>query len=59
MMQATIVLINSSKAYMILDDVEFLHDGHALQHKEQAALPQQQANCAALQSPKTAPINAS
>jgi len=36
---------------MILDDVELLHDGQALQHNPQAALPQQQASCVAAQVP--------
>ena len=43
-MQATIVPINNITAYINRDDVEFLHEGHAEQHKEQAALPQQQAS---------------
>lgn len=43
-MQAAIVPMSNINAYMILVDVEFLHDGHALQHKEHAALPQQHAN---------------
>lgn len=43
-MQAAMVPTNSIKAYIIREDVEFLHDGHAEQHKEQAVLPQQQAN---------------
>jgi len=30
-------------AYIILAEVEFLHDGHAAQHNEQAAEPQQHA----------------
>uniref|UniRef100_A0A0B7AP68 Uncharacterized protein n=1 Tax=Arion vulgaris TaxID=1028688 RepID=A0A0B7AP68_9EUPU len=34
---------SSIRAYPILAAVEFLHDGHAAQHKLQAALPQQQA----------------
>jgi hypothetical protein len=29
---------------MILDDVEFLHEGQAVQQRLQAALPQQQAS---------------
>ena len=41
-------------------EVELLHDGQALQHKLQAALPQQQAKfaaqAAAEQAPKTPPI---
>jgi len=55
-MQATMVPNNSMIAYIILLDDEFLHDGHALQQRPQAALPQQQANWAALQIPNTAPI---
>nr|CAI5866004.1 unnamed protein product [Callosobruchus analis] len=43
-MQAAIVPTNNINAYMILVEVEFLHDGHAEQHKEQAALPQQHAS---------------
>ena len=43
-MQATMVPNNSMIAYIILLDDEFLHDGHALQQRPQAALPQQQAN---------------
>jgi hypothetical protein len=31
---------------MILDEVEFLHDGHAAQQSEQAVDPQQQAKLA-------------
>lgn len=46
--------------YTILVDVEFLQVGQALQHKPQAALPQQQAKFAAQvaaeHTPKTAPI---
>ena len=41
-------------------EVELLHDGQALQHRLQAALPQQQAKfaaqAAAEQAPKTPPI---
>ena len=41
-------------------EVELLHDGQALQHRLQAALPQQQAKFAAQaateQAPKTPPI---
>lgn len=43
-MQAAIVLTNRSRAYITRDDVEFRHEGHAVQHKEHAALPQQQAS---------------
>ena len=42
-MQDTIKVRRRMIAYMILDEVEFLHDGHAEQHKEQAAEVQQQA----------------
>ena len=42
-MQLTINVSKSINAYMILADVEFLHDGHAAQHIEQAADPQQHA----------------
>ena len=49
-----------NREYTILVDVEFLHVGQALQHKPQAAVPQQQAifaaQAAAEQAPKTAPI---
>lgn len=41
----------SMKTYPILAAVEFLHDGHALQHKLQAAEPQQHATCIAKQPP--------
>lgn len=44
MMHATTVARIKMKAYINLEDVEFLHDGHAEQQREQAALPQQQAN---------------
>lgn len=43
-MHAAIVPTNNIRAYIILEDVEFLHDGHAEQHKEQAVLPKQQAS---------------
>jgi len=43
MMQATIVPPSSNTAYAILDALEFLHVGQALQHKLHAALPKQQA----------------
>ena len=43
-MQATMVPNSSMIAYIILLDDEFLHDGHALQQRPQAALPQQQAS---------------
>ncbi len=42
--QATMVPNSSMIAYIILLDDEFLHDGHALQQRPQAALPQQQAS---------------
>lgn len=42
--QAAIVPNSNIKAYIILVDVELRHDGQALQHNEQAALPQQQAS---------------
>lgn len=35
---------SNMRAYIMRDDVEFLHDGHAAQHKEHAVLPQQQAS---------------
>lgn len=41
-------------AYISLEDVEFLHDGHAAQQREQAAEPQQQASAAPIET--TAPI---
>lgn len=43
-MQAVIVPTSNIKAYIIRDDVEFLQEGHAEQHSEQAVLPQQQAS---------------
>lgn len=43
--QAAMVPRSSMRAYMILDEVEFLQEGQALQQREQAALPQQQASC--------------
>lgn len=43
-MHAAIVPSSSINAYIILVEVEFLHDGHAEQQREQAALPQQQAS---------------
>ena len=42
-MQLTINVSKRINAYMILADVEFLQDGHAAQHIEQAADPQQHA----------------
>lgn len=44
-MQAAMVLNSSMTAYMIRVDVEFRQDGHAEQHRLQAADPQQHANC--------------
>lgn len=44
-MQAAMVPSSSMTAYIIRVDVELRHDGQAEQHKLQAALPQQQANC--------------
>lgn len=55
-MQAAIITSSSMTAYMSRVEVELAHDGHAEQHKEHAALPQQHASCAAEQSPKTAPM---
>ena len=42
--QATAVPSRSIMAYIILVEVEFLHDGQAAQQSWQAAEPQQQAN---------------
>jgi len=42
-MQDTIVVSSKRKAYIILAEVEFLQEGHAAQHREQAAEEQQQA----------------
>lgn len=39
-----IVPTNNIIAYIIRVEVEFRHEGHAEQHNEQAALPQQQAS---------------
>lgn len=55
-MQAAIVVTNNIRAYIIREEVEFLHDGQAEQQSEHAVLVQQQANCAAEQRPRTAPI---
>lgn len=59
-MQEAIKPKRRNNEYTILVDVEFLHVGQALQHKPQAALPQQQAmfaaQVAAEQTPKTAPM---
>lgn len=41
---AAMVDKSSIKAYIIRLEVEFLHDGHAEQHREHAALPQQHAS---------------
>lgn len=40
----TIIPTRSIKAYIILVDVEFLHDGHAEQQREHAVPVQQQAS---------------
>ena len=42
--QATNVPASRTRAYAIRVAVEFLHDGHAEQHRLHAALPKQQAN---------------
>lgn len=44
MIQAAMAPKSNIRAYIIRDEVEFLHDGQAAQHKEQAVLPQQQAS---------------
>ena len=44
MIHAMMVATSKSKAYMIREEVEFLHEGQAAQHREQAADPQQHAN---------------
>lgn len=54
--QAVMVPKSIIIAYIMRDELEFLQEGHAWQQRPQAALPQQHANCAALQIPKTAPI---
>lgn len=41
---AAIVPNSSKSAYIIRVEVEFRHDGQALQHNEQAVLPQQHAS---------------
>lgn len=60
-MQDVIKPKRRNNEYAILVEVEFLQDGHALQHKPQAAEPQQQAKfaaqAAAEHTPKTAPIS--
>jgi len=43
--QATIVPPSSNTAYAILDALEFLQVGQALQHRLHAALPKQHAAC--------------
>ena len=43
MTEDTIMVSKSTMAYIILDEVEFLQDGHAAQQRPQAADPQQQA----------------
>ena len=45
MMHAVMVPRRSMIAYMILEELEFLHDGQAWQQRPQAALPQQHASC--------------
>ncbi len=42
-MQDTTMVRSRMTAYMILEEVEFLQEGQAAQHREQAADPQQQA----------------
>ena len=44
-MHAVMVPNSNITAYMIRDEDEFLHEGHAWQHSPQAALPQQHASC--------------
>jgi len=39
----TIMVSSRIMAYIILEEVEFLQDGHAAQQSEQAVEPQQQA----------------
>ena len=43
-MQESTVTASSISAYIMRELVEFAHDGHAEQHRLQAAEPQQQAN---------------
>jgi len=43
MMHAIMVPPNNSAAYAMRDALEFLHDGHAEQHRLHAALPKQHA----------------
>lgn len=43
-MQATTITSSSISVYMSRVEVELAHDGHAEQHSEHAALPQQHAN---------------
>lgn len=43
-MPDTMAPTNNIIAYINRVDVEFRHDGHAVQHKEQAVPVQQQAN---------------
>ena len=52
MTAATIVPNNSIKAYTMRVEVEFLHEGHALQHKLHAALPKQHASCPREHAPR-------
>lgn len=49
MMHATAAPSNKTRAYAIRVMAELLHDGHALQHSEQAALPKQHAACTQIQ----------
>lgn len=44
MTQAAIMTSSSITAYMSRVEVELAHDGHAEQHSEHAALPQQHAS---------------
>lgn len=44
-MHATTVPSSIMMAYMMREEVEFLHDGQAEQHRLQAADPQQHASC--------------
>lgn len=47
MRHATTMPTNNINAYMMRVVVEFFDVGHAAQHNEHAALPQQQATCEA------------
>lgn len=44
-MHATTVISNNIRVYMSRVEVELAQEGHAEQHREHAALPQQQASC--------------